>query len=42
LSILSVSDAEEAESIMKEDPYVKDLGASYQVIRWNPKFGEFK
>ena len=42
LSILSVPAAADAEAIMKEDPYVKELGASYQVIRWNPKFGEFK
>ena len=42
LSILSVSTAEEAEAIMKEDPYVKELGAGYQVIQWDPKFGEFK
>ena len=42
LSILSVADAAEAEAIMKEDPYVKNLGASYQVIQWDPKFGEFK
>ncbi len=42
LSILSVSDAAEAEAIVKEDPYVKELGASYQVIQWDPKFGDFK
>ena len=42
LSILSVPTAEEAEAVMKEDPYVKELGASYQVIQWDPKFGEFK
>ena len=42
LSILSVPTAEEALAIMMEDPYVKILGASYQVIEWNPKFGEFK
>ena len=42
LSILSVIDAAEAEAIMKEDPFVKKLGASYQVIQWDPKFGEFK
>ena len=42
LSILSVSSAEEAEAIMKEDPYVKKLGATYQVIQWDPKFGDFK
>ena len=41
LSILSVPSAEEAEEIMKEDPYVKDLKASYQVIQWDPKFGDF-
>ena len=42
LSILSVSGASEAEAIAKEDPYVKALGASYQVIQWDPRFGEFK
>ena len=42
LSILSVSDAAEAEAVMKEDPYIKELGASYKVIQWDPKFGEFK
>ena len=42
LSILSVPTAQDAEAIMKEDPYVKELGASYQVIQWDPKFGEFK
>ena len=41
LSILSVPSAEEAEEIMKEDPYVKYLKESYQVIQWNPKFGDF-
>ena len=42
LSILSVQSKEEAEEIMKDDPYVKELGASYQVIQWDPKFGDFK
>ena len=42
LSILSVPTAEEAEAIVKEDPYIKELGARYQVIQWDPKFGEFK
>ena len=42
LSILSVLSVDEAEAIMKEDPYVKELGADYQVIQWDPKFGEFK
>ncbi len=42
LAILSVADATEAESIMKNDPYVKQLGATYQVIQWDPKFGDFK
>ena len=42
LSILSVADAAQAEAIMKEDPYVAKLGASYQVIQWDPRFGEFK
>ena len=41
LTILSVTSAEEAEKIMKEDPYVKKLNASYQIIQWDPKFGEF-
>ena len=40
--ILSVPQKSEAESIVKEDPYVKDLDAEYQVIEWDPKFGEFK
>ena len=42
LSILSVPGFEEAEAIMKNDPYVKEFGAEYQVIQWDPKFGEFK
>ncbi len=42
LSILSVPKAEDAEAIMKNDPYVKELGAEYQVIQWDPKFGDFK
>ena len=42
LSILSVPTAEDAEAIMKEDPYIKELGADYQVIQWDPKFGEFR
>ena len=42
LSILSVPDSAAAEAIMKEDPFVRELGASYQVIQWDPKFGEFK
>ena len=42
LAILSVADAEAADAIMKEDPYVRDLGADYQVIQWDPKFGDFK
>ncbi len=42
LAILSVPDASDAEDIMKNDPYVKELGAEYQVIQWDPKFGEFK
>ena len=28
--------------LLKEDPFVKKLGASYQVIQWDPKFGEFR
>ena len=42
LSILSVADAAAAEAIMKDDPFVKELGATYQVIQWDPKFGDFK
>lgn len=42
LSILSVPDAATADTIMKNDPYVKELGANYEVIQWDPKFGEFK
>ena len=42
LSILSVRDSDEAEKIMREAPYVKQLGASYKVIQRDPKFGEFK
>ena len=42
LLILSVPDAAAAEAVMREDPFVKELGASYEVIRWDPKFGEFK
>ena len=42
LSILSVDTAAEAEDIMKNDPYISKLGAEYQVIEWNPLFGEFK
>jgi len=42
LLILSAPSIDEANAIMKEDPYVKELGADYQVIQWDPKFGEFK
>lgn len=42
LSIISVADKDTAEAIMKEDPYVKELGADYQIIEWDPKFGEFR
>ena len=42
LSILSVADAAAANAIMKADPFVEKLGAAYQVIEWNPKFGDFK
>lgn len=42
LMILSVPDKSEAESLVKDDPFVKELGAEYQVIEWDPKFGEFK
>lgn len=41
LMILSVPEASEAESLVKEDPYVKELNGKYQVIQWDPKFGEF-
>ncbi len=41
LSILSVANAGEAEHIMKNDPYVAKLGASFQVIQWDPRFGDF-
>ena len=42
LSILSVSDAGEAEAVMRKDPYVEELGADFEVIQWDPKFGDFK
>ena len=42
LSILSVPGKEAAEEIMKNDPFVKELGAKYEVIEWDPKFGDFK
>ena len=42
LAILSVKDAAAAEAIMKEAPFVKELGAAFEVIQWDPKFGEFK
>lgn len=42
LTILSVPDATEAETIVKSDPYVAQLGATYQIIEWNPRFGDFK
>ena len=42
LTILSVASFLEAEDIMKHDPYVAQLGATYQVTEWNPLFGEFK
>ena len=42
LSILSVKDAAEAGTIMKNDPYIAKMGATYQIIEWNPKFGDFK
>lgn len=42
LMILSAPEKSEAESIVKEDPFVKDLGAEYQIIEWDPKLGEFK
>ena len=34
--------ADDAKKIMSEDPYVKDLGAIFEVIEWDPKFGDFK
>ena len=42
LTILSVPSREDAEAIAKEDPIVKNNGASYQIIEWDPKFGDFK
>lgn len=42
LAILSAPDADAAKSVMEDDPYVKELGATYEVIEWDPKFGEFK
>ena len=42
LMILSVTNADEAADIMKNDPYVAQLGASFQVIQWDPRFGDFK
>ena len=42
LMILSVRDADEAADIMKDDPYVAKLGATFQVIQWDPRFGDFK
>ena len=42
LMILTVRDADEAADIMKDDPYVARLGATFQVIQWNPRFGNFK
>ena len=41
LLILAVKDGAEARAILKEDPYVRKRKARYQVVRWNPKFGEF-
>lgn len=42
LMILSVPGKSEAEPLVKEDPFVKECGAEYQLIEWDPKFGEFK
>ena len=42
LEILSVNSREEAEAIMKDDPFVKELNAKTQIIEWDPKFGDFK
>lgn len=42
LMILSVPEKSEAKRIADEDPFVKELGAEYQIIEWDPKFGEFK
>ena len=41
LMILSARDADEAADIMKNDPYVARLGATFQVIQWDPRFGDF-
>lgn len=40
--ILSVPSKFEAESLTKEDPLAKELGAEYQAIEWDPKLGEFR
>lgn len=42
LEILCVADAEAADRIMRDDPYVKKLGATYETIEWDPRFGDFK
>ena len=42
LSILSVPDEAAAEEIVKADPFVRELGAKYQITEWDPRFGEFK
>ena len=41
LMILSARDADEAADIMKNDPYVARLGATFRVIQWDPRFGDF-
>ena len=40
LLILSVDDMVSAEKIMEASPLVKDFGASYQIIEWNPLYGK--
>lgn len=42
LMIVSVPEESEAKNLVKEDPFVRELGAEYQVIEWDPKFGEFR
>ena len=42
LTILSVPSKEDAEKIVNDDPFVKDLGATTQLIQWDPRFGDFR
>lgn len=42
LSIIAATEPAEAEALMREDPYVKELGADFEVIEWDPKFGSFR